>query len=61
MFDLLPKLSVTEFNSRLTKKGVKVGSRGGNLFRAVTHRMVSAEDIDEALTRIETTCKKLQN
>jgi threonine aldolase len=61
MFDLSPELSVTKFTSGLAKKGVKVGSRGGNLFRAVTHRMVSAKDIDEALTRIETICKKLQN
>jgi threonine aldolase len=61
MFDLLPKLSGFEFINGLAKKGVKVGSRGGNLFRAVTHRMVSTKDIDEALTRIETVCRKLQN
>ncbi len=61
MFDLSPELSVSEFIDGLTKKGVKVGSRGGNLFRAVTHRMVSTKDIDEALTRIETICRKLQN
>jgi threonine aldolase len=61
MFDLSPELSASAFINRLTQKGVKVSSRGGNLFRAVTHRMVSAEDIDEALTRIETVCKKLQS
>lgn len=61
MFDLSPELSVSEFTNGLTKKGVKVGSRGGNLFRAVTHRMISTKDIDEALTRIETICKKLHN
>lgn len=61
MFDLSPELSGFEFINGLAKKGVKVGSRGGNLFRAVTHRMVSTKDIDEALTRIETICRKLQN
>jgi threonine aldolase len=61
MFDHSPELSVSEFINGLTKKGVKVGSRGGNLFRAVTHRMVSTKDIDEALTRIETICRKLRN
>lgn len=61
MFDLSPELPVSEFIDGLTEKRIKVGSRGGNLFRAVTHRMVSTKDIDEALTRIETICRKLQN
>jgi threonine aldolase len=60
MFELSPELAVSEFINGLKEKGVKVGSRGGNLFRAVTHRMISTKDIDEALTRIETTCRKPQ-
>jgi threonine aldolase len=59
MFDLSPDIPVADFISRLAAKGVKVGSRGGNLFRAVTHRMISGEDIDEALARTEAVCRKL--
>lgn len=60
MFDLAPEIPVNEFVARLAAKGVKVGSRGGNLFRAVTNRMVSSPDIDEALSAIETVCKELR-
>jgi threonine aldolase len=42
----------------LEKAGVKISSRGGNLFRAVTHRMISANDIDEAIKAISTICRK---
>jgi threonine aldolase len=59
MFDLSPELSVSEFLERLEKAGVKVGLRDGRPFRAVTHRMVSTSDIDEALTRIEAVCRQL--
>jgi threonine aldolase len=59
MFNLSSGLSVEEFIEGLEKAGVRVGSRGGNLFRAVTHRMVSAVDIDEALARLEAVCQKL--
>jgi threonine aldolase len=59
MFNLSSGLSVAKFIEGLEMAGVKVGSRGGNLFRAVTHRMVSSADIDEALTRLETVCQKL--
>jgi threonine aldolase len=59
MFKLSSGLYVEEFIEGLGKAGVKVGSRDGNLFRAVTHRMVSSADIDEALVRIETICQKL--
>ena len=59
LFTLSPELSVSEFNNGLEKAGVKLSPRGGNLFRAVTHRMVSSLDIDEALARIKTVCRKL--
>ena len=61
MFDLAPQLSVADFMSGLDAAGVKVGSRGGNLFRAVTHRMISSSDIDEAVARIKNVCGKLNN
>jgi threonine aldolase len=59
MFALSPELSTTEFIEALLKSGVKVSSRGGNLFRAVTHRMISSSDIDEAITLIKTACRVL--
>lgn len=59
MFSLLPDLSVNRFMEGLTEAGVRVGSRGGSLFRAVTHCMISSSDIDEALMRIETICSRL--
>jgi len=60
MFHLSPELSVVEFVKGLDKAGVKIGLRDGRPFRAVTHRMVSSSDIDEALTRIEEVCRKLR-
>jgi len=56
MFDLSPELSVVEFMEGLGKAGVKIGFRDGGPFRAVTNRMVSSSDVDEALARIEAVC-----
>jgi len=60
MFNLSPELSIADFFKGLEREGVKVGLRDGHPFRAVTHRMVSSSDIDEALTRIETVCRRLR-
>jgi threonine aldolase len=60
MFHLSPELSSVEFIEGLERAGVKVGLRDGRPFRAVTHRMVSSSDIDEALTRIEAVCRRLR-
>ena len=60
MFQLSPELSAREFMEGLEEAGVKVGLRNGRPFRAVTHCMVSSSDIDEALTRIETVCRRLR-
>jgi threonine aldolase len=59
MFDLSSNLSSQDFIAGLHQVGVKVGSRGDNLFRAVTHRMVSSSDIDEALDRINQVCRQI--
>jgi threonine aldolase len=59
MFTLTPNIPVSEFNKSLEKAGVKLSPRGGNLFRAVTHRMISSSDIDEALARIKNICQNL--
>jgi threonine aldolase len=58
MFDLSSQLPSRQFTDSLDKAGVKVGSRGHNRFRAVTHRMISSADIEEALSRIQTICAK---
>jgi threonine aldolase len=56
MFNLWPGWSAVEFAKGLDRAEVKVGFRDGGPFRAVTNRMVSSSDIDEALTRIEAVC-----
>lgn len=56
MFSLRPEWSVVEFTEGLDRAGVKIGFRDGGPFRAVTNRMVSPSDIDEAVTRIEAVC-----
>ncbi len=59
MFELSPKLSVHDFMESLDRDGVKVSWRGANLFRVVTHRMVSASDVDEAVSCVEAVCQRL--
>lgn len=53
MFELSPEIDISVFLSEAGERGVKLSPRGGAQFRAVTHRMISASDIDEALDRIE--------
>ncbi len=59
MFELSAGLSAARFVSELDKAGVKVSSRGGNLFRAVTHRMITAADVDTAIDKMERVCRTL--
>jgi threonine aldolase len=59
MFHLRSELSTGEFITGLNEVGVKVGLRDGRPFRAVTNRMVSSSDIDEALSRIQGVCRRL--
>jgi threonine aldolase len=59
MFDLRPESSAVEFKKGLDRAEVKIGFRDGGPFRAVTNRMVSSSDIDEALARIGTVCGSL--
>ena len=60
MFDLAPSFSSSQFISKLTASGVKILSRGNNSFRAVTHRMANADDIDFALNQIDEVCRELK-
>lgn len=41
-----------DFLQEAGARGVKLGSRGGNRFRAVTHRMIAEADVDEAVARM---------
>ena len=45
--------AVSDFVSKAGAQGVKMLSRGERSVRAVTHRMVSAADIDEVLERLD--------
>ena len=52
MFGFPATISAPEFMQRMDARGVKFIYRGGRRVRAITHRMVSAENVDEALKRI---------
>jgi threonine aldolase len=58
LFELSSKIPVQPFIDGVEKAGLKVNPRGGNLFRAVTHRMISPADIDAALGIIESVTAK---
>ncbi len=57
-FESPPAMTGPEFIQQTTAQGVRVINRGGRMVRAVTHRMVSAADIDEALERIDSAVKQ---
>ena len=59
IFDSPPAISGTEFIQRMDAQGVRFINRGERRVRAVTHRMVSAADIDEALERIDRLVREL--
>jgi threonine aldolase len=58
-FETSLKISGSDFLQLLNAQGVKIGYRGGNKCRAVTNRMVTADDIDEALDRIDISLRGL--
>ena len=60
IFDLAQSFLVAEFITKLDSQGVKVIRFGNHRLRAVTHRMVSADDIDYALSQIEHVCRELR-
>jgi len=51
LFELPATVSSTEFIRQMTERGVGFIGRGGQVVRAVTHRMISDTDIDQALKR----------
>jgi threonine aldolase len=60
IFDLAQSFPIAEFITKLDSQGVKVIRFGNHRLRAVTHRMVSADDIDYALSQIEHVCRELR-
>jgi len=58
-YEFTSAVSGADFLQQLAAEGVKFLHRGGQQVRAVTNRMVSAEDIDEALVRMERLMSKL--
>jgi len=59
LFELAPNIGSEAFVRDISQRGVKVSPRGGRQFRLVTHRMISAADIDDALVRIEVCLRQL--
>jgi len=53
VFEPPTTILIPEFIQQMTQRGVRVGGLGGRKVRAVTHRMISVADIDEALNRIK--------
>jgi len=58
LFESPTTMPGTEFIQRMDAQGVKLLHRGERMVRAVTHRMVGASDIDEALNHIELLVKE---
>ena len=52
IFEPPTSIPIPEFIQQMTQRGVKISIFGGRKVRAVTHRMISTADIDEALNRI---------
>jgi len=59
VFELPTIISGAEFVQRMNAKSIKLLPRGGQKIRAVTHRMINAEDIDETLNHIELLVKEM--
>ncbi len=52
MFELAANVPGEELVREMDARGVRLSHRGGQRFRAVTHRMVTAEDVSDALERL---------
>ena len=59
VFEPRATLSATDFIQYMNGRGVKFTYFGGSRVRAVTHRMASMSDIEEALGHIESLMKEL--
>jgi threonine aldolase len=52
MFEVASRVPGADMARDMNARGVRLSHRGGQLFRAVTNRMVSRDDIDEAVSKI---------
>jgi len=59
IFETPESVSSGDFLQQMNTLGVKFNHRGGNRYRAVTHRMISSNDIDETLSHVELSLKEL--
>lgn len=59
IFETPESVASGDFLNQMNTRGVKFNHRGDNRYRAVTHRMVTGDDIDEALSCIEHGLKEL--
>lgn len=59
VFEPPTNVSASEFIQQMTMRGVKLSKLDERNVRAVTHRMISSTDIEEALKRIESFVKEM--
>jgi threonine aldolase len=59
LFDVLPEIDGEVFRKAAAEQGVLLSPRGGQQFRAVTHRMISTGDVDESLARLSNVMNEL--
>lgn len=59
LFDLPATITAARFIQQISARKVRFTIFGPYRIRAVTHRMISAEDIDEVLNRVTLTMKEL--
>ena len=52
-------IPIPEFIEQMTQRGVRFSMLDGHKVRAITHRMISTADIDEALNRIDSLIKDI--
>jgi threonine aldolase len=58
MLEVAPGVPGQEFARDMEFRGVRLSPRGGQAFRAVTHRMIGAGDVQDALDRISAYLKE---
>ncbi len=60
LFETAPGIDPQKFSARMKANGVLLSPRGGSKFRVVTHRMISARDIEKALVVFKKTIQEQQ-
>ena len=52
MFEVVASVPGNELVKEMATRGVLLSHRGGQQFRAVTHRMISSDDVADSLDRL---------